>query len=260
MQLPIYQVDAFSEQPFSGNPAAIVLCDDLLPETTMQHIAAENNLAETAFVFRNSDPISIRWFTPTIEVDLCGHATLAAAHVLFEQQDNQESLVFDSRSGPLRVRQSKGRIWLDFPTDQFSAVDNCPSDLCEGLGREPLELYRGGADFLAILDSEREVSNLSPDFARIKQVQSRGIIVSAPGNEVDFVSRFFAPQSGIPEDPVTGSAHTTLIPYWSTRLNKHRMTAKQVSERGGVLHCEDRGDRVEIGGQAVTYLRGEILF
>ncbi len=260
MRLPLYQVDAFTDTLFSGNPAAVILCDGALSDTLMQSIAAENNLAETAFVSGGLNSLSIRWFTPTVEVDLCGHATLAAAHVLFEKQgDVDGGLAFDSRSGTLRVRKSETLLWLDFPADRLTREDGFPNDLTEGLGMRPLEVYRGRDDYLAILHDERSIVNLRPDLSAIAQLSCRGVIVSAQGEEVDFVSRFFAPQSGVPEDPVTGSAHTSLTPYWSMRFGKQKMRARQLSSRGGTLFCEDRGERVQIGGSAVTYLQGEIL-
>ena len=259
MKLPLYQVDAFTGRLFTGNPAAVVLCESELSAETMQSIAAENNLAETAFVVTIKTNHQIRWFTPTVEVDLCGHATLAAAHVLFNHLSLSGNTVsFSSKSGPLYVRQDGEILYLDFPADSISAVEP-PEPLIRGLGDKPTELYRGRDDYLAIFDNEDNIISLRPDMALISKVPSRGIIVSSTGREVDFVSRFFAPQSGIPEDPVTGSAHTTLIPYWSKRLAKQHLRAKQLSKRGGELVCKDLGKRVEIGGQAVTYLVGEIL-
>jgi PhzF family phenazine biosynthesis protein len=262
MRLDIFQIDAFTDRLFAGNPAAVVLCENELSGKLMQSIAAENNLAETAFVTKKPDRLAIRWFTPTVEVDLCGHATLAAAHVLFEHQGVAGSLLsFESRSGMLRVHKIDDGLWLDFPTDRFVRENTTPEELIKGLGIEPRELYRGRDDYLAILDSEDFIQDLSLDQAALTtlaRLPVRGVIVSAPGNEVDFISRFFAPQCGIPEDPVTGSAHTTLIPYWSNRLGKKKMKARQLSARGGSLLCEDHGDRVMIGGSAVTYLKGEI--
>ena len=260
MKLPIYQVDAFTSLLFAGNPAAVVFCESELPVETMLSIAAENNLAETAFVIGRGNETEIRWFTPTVEVDLCGHATLAAAHVLFNHLDFPgNEVAFSSKSGPLYVRQKGESLYLDFPADSIRAVEP-PEPLIIGLGLEPKELYRGRDDYLAIFENEDNIVSLLPDMVLISQVPARGVIVSAPGHEADFVSRFFAPQSGIPEDPVTGSAHTTLIPYWSRRLGKDHFRAKQVSRRGGELVCKDLGERVEIGGRAVTYLSGEISF
>jgi len=258
MKLPLYQIDAFTGRLFTGNPAAVVLCESELSAETMQSIAAENNLAETAFVVTTKINHQIRWFTPTVEVDLCGHATLAAAHVIFNHLNLSGNKVsFSSKSGPLHVRQDGEILYLDFPADSISAVKP-PEPLINGLGSKPTELYKGRDDYLAIFDNEDNIISLCPDKALISKVPSRGVIVSSPGSEVDFVSRFFAPQSGIPEDPVTGSAHTTLIPYWSKRLAKKQLRAKQLSKRGGELVCKDLGKRVEIGGRAVTYLVGEI--
>lgn len=260
MRLPIYQVDAFTAQLFAGNPAAVVLCGTtLLADDVMQAIAAENNLSETAYVSGVRDSLAIRWFTPTVEVDLCGHATLAAAHVLYELHgDDIGALAFASRSGPLYVRKMGGRLWLDFPADRITPEPQSRDLLAVALGQPPLEVYRGRDDILAILADEHAVATLQPDFGRIAQLPCRGVIVAARGTSAAFVSRFFAPQSGVAEDPVTGSAHTTLTPYWSERLGLKEMDALQLSPRGGALRCVDRGDRVHIGGNAVTYLRGEI--
>jgi len=258
MNLPIYQVDAFTDRLFAGNPAAVVICESGLSVSVMQSIAAENNLAETAFVVPRGKQFQIRWFTPTVEVNLCGHATLAAAHVIFNHLTFSGKVVsFSSKSGPLSVRQNGGILFLDFPADSITKVD--PSEmLVEGLALQPREVFKGRDDYLAIFESQAEVLSLRPDMGLIAKLPSRGVIVSSPGSDVDFVSRFFAPQSGIPEDPVTGSAHTTLIPYWSKRLAKKLLSAKQLSARGGELVCTDLGRRVEIGGRAITYLVGEI--
>jgi PhzF family phenazine biosynthesis protein len=258
MKIPIYQIDAFADHKFSGNPAAVVFPSAKLQPDVMQYIAAENNLAETAFVTSEGEYFEIRWFTPTIEVGLCGHATLAAAHALFNHLDyGRNSITFSSKSGLLHVRKEAEILYLDFPADTIQKVEN-RQDVTNGLGSLPKELYRGRDDFLAIFDDEDSIISLSPNMDALYKVPSRGIIASAPGRDVDFVSRFFAPQSGIPEDSVTGSAHTTLTPYWSKRLSKQNLTAKQLSKRGGILICNDLDKRVEIGGHAVTYLIGEI--
>jgi PhzF family phenazine biosynthesis protein len=259
MKLQIFQIDAFTKQLFSGNPAAVVLCDSELSSDTMQSVAYENNLSETAFIFNANNNYHIRWFTPKIEVDLCGHATLAAGHVLFNHLKILGSKVtFNSKRGPLIVRKKGDILFLDFPADPIVPAE--PIDLLiAGLGAEPVELYRGRDDYLAIFDNEDTIASLRPDVALISQVPSRGVIISSIGNEVDFVSRFFAPQAGVAEDPVTGSAHTTLIPYWSNRLAKIKLFARQISKRGGDLICTNLGERVEIGGHAVTYLAGEIF-
>jgi len=257
-KLPIYQVDAFAGRLFKGNPAAVVLSESELSTDTMQSIAAENNLSETAFVLTTDKTLQIRWFTPTVEVDLCGHATLAAAHVLFNHLDfSGNTITFSSKSGPLHVRKDGELLHLDFPADSISPAE-APAALLSGLGTEPTELYKGRDDYLAVFEKQEDITSLYPDMGAISQVPARGVIVSAPGREVDFVSRFFAPQSGVPEDPVTGSAHTTLIPYWSQRLGKRHLRARQLSARGGKLVCNDLGRRVEIGGRAVTFLTGAI--
>lgn len=259
MQLPIYQVDAFTERLFSGNPAAVIVYDaELLPET-MQAIATENNLAETAFVKHFEDNYAIRWFTPTMEVNLCGHATLASAHVLFNHLGYAEDVVsFSSKSGLLSVRREQNILYLNFPTDTLQTVDAPPVQLINGLKQMPLEVYKGRDDYLVIFEDEKTIASLDPDMNALCQVPSRGIIVSAVGLTSDFVSRFFAPQSGIAEDSVTGSAHTTLIPHWSKRLGKESLSARQISKRGGALMCKYLGERVEIGGSAMTYLEGKI--
>ena len=259
MKLPIYQVDAFTGHLFSGNPAAVVFPESELPLETMQSIASENNLSETAFVVSIGETYHIRWLTPTVEVDLCGHATLAAAYVIFNHLGYSGSTVsFSSKSGPLYVRKDGEVLYLDFPVDSIQAVEP-PNPLISGLGVKPKEVYKGRDDFLAVFDNEDTILALCPDMALLSKVPARGVIVTGPGREVDFVSRFFAPQSGIPEDPVTGSAHTTLTPYWSRKLAKQQLRARQISKRGGELVCKDLGRRVEIGGRAVTYLVGEIL-
>jgi len=260
MKVSIFQVDAFASRSFTGNPAAVVILNSELSHETMQAIAAENNLSETAFVLSAGDGYHIRWFTPTVEVDLCGHATLASAHVLFNHLGcNDNPICFSSKSGLLRARRGDdGIIYLDFPVDTLHEV-NAPKELPQALGIEPTEVYRGRDDFLVIFDSEDVIASLSPKMEILSKIPSRGVIVSAPGTTVDFVSRFFAPQSGVPEDPVTGSAHTSLIPYWSNRLGKKHLRAKQLSKRSGELICKALGERVEIGGRAVTYLIGEIV-
>jgi PhzF family phenazine biosynthesis protein len=258
MKLTMYQVDAFTDRLFAGNPAAVVVTDEALDETLMQSIAAENNLAETAFVFQKNHDYAIRWFTPTTEIDLCGHATLAAAHVFFEHLVYAlDRISFHSNSGILHVRKSDNRLWLDFPADTLESITDSKA-VKNALGIEPLELYRGRDDYMAVIANEVHLAKLKPDMAEVAQLQARGIIVTAEGDNSDFVSRMFAPQSGIPEDPVTGSAHTTLTPYWAKKLAKTELTARQLSKRGGDLICRDLGERIEIGGKAVTYLVGEV--
>jgi PhzF family phenazine biosynthesis protein len=257
MKLTIYQLDAFTSRRFGGNPAAVVPLEAWLPDDVMQAIAAENNLAETAFVIPKSDVSPLRWFTPSVEVDLCGHATLATAGVLFSYRYPQAGrLLFSTRSGELAVTRDGALLQLDFPARPGKPVDVTDA-LAAALGARPREALLA-RDLLAVFDTEAQVRSLQPDMARLATIDAFAVIVSAPGDSVDFVSRFFAPQQGIPEDPVTGSSHCTLTPYWSSRLGKTRLTAKQVSQRVGELTCELRGDRVLIAGQVVEYLKGEI--
>ncbi len=259
MILKMYQVDAFTKQLFGGNPAAVCILENWLSDSLMQSIAAENNLAETAFAVKNGEQYDIRWFTPAVEVDLCGHATLATAHVLFNHMGYSGSAItfFSNRSGELRVTQEGDLLTLDFPVDEYTLVPT-PVFLAEGLGKMPLETYRGKTDYMAVYSSQREIAELVPDFVTLNRLDGRGVIVTAPGDDCDFVSRFFAPQSGINEDPVTGSAHTTLTPYWAEQLEKTTLTAIQISERQGHLACALKGNRVAIGGHAVTFLSGEL--
>ncbi|MGK7891449.1 MAG: PhzF family phenazine biosynthesis protein [Leptolyngbyaceae cyanobacterium] len=263
VKLPIYQIDAFASRLFSGNPAAIVVIESMLDDGVMQAIAAENNLSETAFIIPDGADYYIRWFTPTVEVNLCGHATLAAAHVVFHHLGHTDKTVtfISTSSGLLTVRQDEGYLFLNFPADTLNQVpltDAIAVTLTQALGIDVLEIYRGRDDYLVIGETEAAIATLTPNLDEIKTIAARGIIASAPSTTVDFVSRFFAPQSGIPEDPVTGSAHTTLVPYWSQKLGKPRLQAQQLSQRGGMLVCQDLGNRVEIGGIAQTYLVGEI--
>ncbi len=257
MELALYQVDAFADRLFKGNPAAVCPLDDWLTDKTMQAIAMENNLAETAFIVHGEKGWRIRWFTPTTEVKLCGHATLAAAFVYFHFIDTKaDQVVFGSLSGPLTVTRSDDRLTLDFPVQPAGPVPT-PGILGRPLGAEPREVLAAD-DWLVVLDSEETVCALQPDMALLKQLERRGVIVTAQGNECDFVSRFFAPNFGIDEDPVTGSAHTVLTPYWAERLGRDRLHARQLSTRGGELYCELKGERVFIGGKVVPYLRGTI--
>lgn len=244
---------------FGGNPAAVCVLDAWLTDDKMQQIASENNLAETAFVVRTGSDYEIRWFTPTVEVDLCGHATLAAAFVLFKYYEHPSSVIsFNSRrSGLLTVEKQEDELTLDFPADVLEKAET-PEALITAFGKHPSETFKGKTDYLLIYQSQEDVANFNPDINLVNTVDARGIIVSAPGKEVDFVSRFFCPQVGINEDPVTGSAHTTLTPFWSERLGKKKMHAKQLSARQGDLTCEFLGERVKITGKAVTYLTGEI--
>jgi PhzF family phenazine biosynthesis protein len=255
----IYQVDAFTDKVFGGNPAAVCILDSWLDDKTMQQIAAENNLAETAFVVKSKYDFEIRWFTPEVEVDLCGHATLAAAHVLFEYYKCESQMInFITRtSGLLSVEKKATHLTMDFPTDVYKEIE-IPMEIINAIGSTPIEAYKGKTDYLLIFSSQQEIESIQPDFQLLSNVDGRGVIVSSVGTDTDFVSRFFAPQVGINEDPVTGSAHTTLTPVWSEKLEKKRLTAKQLSKRGGDLLCELKGDRVLISGEAITYLKGEI--
>jgi PhzF family phenazine biosynthesis protein len=257
MKLPIYQVDAFTDRLFAGNPAAVVLLDEWLPVSTLAAIASENNLAETAFVIPHSEVMPLRWFTPTVEVDLCGHATLAAAHVLFRHLlPSAERLVFATRSGNLTVTRAGEMLTLDFPTRPGTPLPITEALVC-ALGVKPVEAL-AARDWMIILESESQVQHFQPNFSRIATLDTFAVIVTAPGEQVDYVYRFFAPRQGIPEDPVTGSANCTLVPYWAARLGKWQLAAKQLSMRGGDLYCALQGDRVAIAGYAVEYLRGEI--
>lgn len=260
--MKLYQVDAFTNQLFSGNPAGVCPLDEWLPDEVMQNIAAENNLAETAFFVPKGSRFELRWFTPTIEVALCGHATLAAAHVLWQHLGYEgEEIHFDSRfSGSLSVIKDGELMTLDFPMDDIHETD-IPAVLIPALGGAiPEDLYKGKTDYLLIFETQEEIENIQPNFQELIGIDARGIIVSAPGNDVDFVSRFFAPQVGVDEDPVTGSAHTSLIPYWSKRLGEtENLTARQLSKRGGNLVCALKENRVLISGEAKTYLIGEIF-
>ena len=257
MKLPLYQIDAFTSRMFSGNPAAVVLLDTWLPDRTLQAIAAENNLAETAFVVPRGDVMPLRWFTPTVEVDLCGHATLAAAHVLFCYTfPSAERLTFSTRSGDLSVARDGDLLAMDFPSRPSEPVE-ITDGVISALGLRPRELYQA-RDLLVIYESESQIRDFRPDFSRIASIDTFAITISAPGEAVDYVYRFFAPRQGIPEDPVTGSANCTLVPYWAARLGKSDLVAKQLSPRMGDLRCALRGNRVLIAGRTVEYLRGEI--
>jgi PhzF family phenazine biosynthesis protein len=258
---PLFQVDAFAEEPFSGNPAAVVIFDEWPDDVTMQNIAMENNLSETAFLVKKEEIYYIRYFTPTIEVELCGHASLASGFVLFNicREKNSTITLRTTTKGDLFVNQQDLKITLDFPTDRYKAIE-IPDYVKEMLQTEPVEAYWGLNDLMLVFENEGQILNIKPNFEIMSKIPSRGVMITAPGTKTDFVSRFFAPQSGIPEDPVTGSAHTTLIPYWSNRLGKTQMIAKQLSKRGGTIYCEMCGDRVKIGGKAIHYLTGDITF
>lgn len=257
----IFQVDAFTDTLFSGNAAAVCILDKWLSDGLMQSIANENNLAETAFVVPNNELFEIRWFTPTVEVDLCGHATLASAFILFNilNYSSVEIKFHSLRSGCLSVVKKDDILYLDFPTDILESISELKDVSIEKcIGLKPLELYKGKTDYIAIIENEFLLQSLQPDLEEIAKLKARGLIVTAKGNTVDFVSRFFAPQSGINEDSVTGSAHTSLTHLWSKRLNKNMMLANQLSIRGGQLLCELKNERCLIGGKARLYLTGEI--
>jgi PhzF family phenazine biosynthesis protein len=259
MKISIFQVDAFTNEAFSGNPAAICPLDYWLSDKKMQQIAEENNLSETAFFVNRGDYYQIRWFTPQTEVDLCGHATLASAWVIMNKiQPDTVEIKFGSRGGELIVRRDDDYYMMDFPVHPPETC-SAPNNLIKALGQNPVEVLASNY-YLAVFDSEEEVRNLKPYMTLLKELDRIGVVITAPGEEVDFVSRFFAPAVGIPEDPVTGSAHCTLIPYWAEKLSKSRMNAKQVSCRGGDLICENKNDRVVIGGQARLYMEGRINF
>ena len=255
MSIPYFQIDAFTSTLFAGNPAGVCLLADWLPDPVLQSIAAENNLPETAFVVQRDSFFDLRWFTPHLEMELCGHATLAAAHVLFRHLGFSHSVIrFQTRSGLLTVTRDGDLLTLDFPARPAVACA-APPELIEGLGSIPFATAKA-RDYLAVFETERAVRDLQPEMAALMRLDCLGIIATAPGEDCDFVSRFFAPRAGVPEDPVTGSAHCTLIPYWAQRLGHPRLRAHQVSPRGGELFCEHRGERVGIAGRAVTYSTG----
>lgn len=259
MEINIFQVDAFAEKPFEGNSAAVCPLSSWLPDEQLQHIAFENNLSETAFfVGKNANEYDIRWFTPESEVDLCGHATLASAHVLFEHfQYENEEIIFQSQSGALKVSKFKDFILMDFPS-RMPVLNNYPVELIDAIGAEPKEVLKN-RDFVLVFDSEEVVKSIAPNFEQLKHIQETlGFIVTAPSDSYDFVCRFFAPAVGINEDPVTGSAFSELIPYWSGKLKKNILQAYQCSKRGGKVYGENHGERVTIGGHAITYLEGVI--
>jgi PhzF family phenazine biosynthesis protein len=257
MKLPLYQIDAFANQPFEGNPAAICPLTTWLPDEVMQAIAMENNLSETAFFVPEGNGFRIRWFTPLCEVDLCGHATLASAYLLFNRLScNKDVIRFESRSGVLNVSQKGDRIELDFPAQTPRACDT-PEAILTAFSKTPLECVKA-EDYIVIFDNEEHVKNVNPDLRALSTLDLRGVCISARSSQYDIVSRFFAPKYGIDEDPVTGSSYTQLAPYWSKQLGKTTITARQVSRRGGNVMCEMRGDRVAISGNAVIYLEGSI--
>ena len=256
-KLPIYQIDAFANQVFSGNPAAVCPLETWIEDIEMQAIAQENNLSETAFFVQEGNGYHIRWFTPAAEVDLCGHATLATAYVLFEYFDTQGNQIrFKSRSGELIVERENDLLAMDFPSQPPKSCE-LPEALKAGLQTVPSEIL-SSEDYFAVFSNEDEIKGMNPNMAELEKLDLRGVIVTAKGKNVDFVSRFFAPKYGIKEDPVTGSSHCALIPYWAEKLGKKDLHALQVSKRGGEIFCKNRGERVLIAGRAVKYMEGTI--
>jgi PhzF family phenazine biosynthesis protein len=258
MHVPLFQVDAFTTHRFRGNPAAVMLLDEFLPEAMLQTIAAENNLSETAFLVRDGEDYRIRWFTPALEVPLCGHATLASAAVIMERlEPNRCRVVFHSASGPLTVVREEARYVMNFPARPAQSIPT-PDGFADALGAEPVEVFVNAHNYMVLLSSAKVVRELTPDLVALARIDRPGIIVTAAGDaDYDCVSRYFAPAKGIPEDPVTGGAHCMLVPYWCKRLGKTTLRAYQASARGGELSCRAAGDRVELGGACVFYLEGQ---
>ena len=254
-----YVVDAFTDKLFQGNPAGVCLLEKWLSSETMQCIAAENNLSETAFIVKRDTYYDLRWFTPQVEVDLCGHATLAAAFVVNNFVDGAgEIMRFETKSGLLTVAKKDDLLEMDFPARKPDRIEITPQ-ITQAVSLSILEAH-SSRDLLLLAENEQQIKSFTPDFELLKQIGGYlGIIITATGDKVDFVSRFFAPAAGVPEDPVTGSAHSSLIPFWAERLGKDKMIARQLSPRGGALYCENCGDRVKIAGKAILYLRGEIM-
>jgi PhzF family phenazine biosynthesis protein len=259
MKMKLYQVDAFTDKLFGGNPAAVCPLNVWLPDHLMQQIAQENNLSETAFYVKNGDRYELRWFTPAAEVDLCGHATLASAYVLFflEGHAGDEIRFHSPRSGSLPVKRNGEWLTLNFPADTLTPI-LISNTLLDAFDRTPVAAYKGSSDYLIVFEKEEHIAQLVPHMPALERIPARGVIATAPGKDVDFVSRWFGPRVGVPEDPVTGSAHTTLTPYWSKELGKLSLTARQLSRRGGFLQCRQLEGRVEISGQCRLYMRGEI--
>lgn len=260
MELTIFQIDAFSDKVFGGNPAGVIPLESWLSDDIMQKIANENNLSETAFFVKENEHYHVRWFTPVIEVDLCGHATLGSAYVIFNELNHEGNKIrFKSRSGELIVEKSGDLLTLDFPADEIHPVE-LSEELAACFEDKPIEVIKGKTDYLFVFEDEKVIRNIKPNLSQISTLDARGVIVTAQGSDTDFVSRFFGPQSGVNEDPVTGSAHTTLTPFWAEKLNKTEFTAKQLSQRQGSLQCTLDGNRVKIAGVATKYLEGKIFF
>jgi PhzF family phenazine biosynthesis protein len=260
MNIKIFQVDAFSGKPFAGNPAAVCMLDEPISENLMQNIAMENNLSETAFVISNGDEFDINYFSPKMEIDLCGHASLASAYVIDQfYSKNTNKIVFNTHKvGQISVEVRNGLYALNLPVDEFTASNVYLDQLNEILNIRPIEVYEGKTDLMAVFENEEQIKALKPDFALLLNLDIRGLIVTAPGKSSDIVCRFFCPAIGINEDPVTGSAHTTLVPYWSAKLGKKEFVSNQISERSGELYCRDLGNRVEVAGAAVLFMKGQI--
>jgi len=257
MRIPIYQIDAFTNVQFKGNPAAVCPLKEWISNDLMQKIAAENNLSETAFFVKVEDDYELRWFTPKGEIDLCGHATLASAYVIFTYIDNNiTNIKFNTMSGILEVSREGNLISMIFPSREGEKCEATEA-LVKGLGKMPIEVYKS-RDYMAVFENEQDILNLELNMDELKKLDVLGVIATAKGNEVDFVSRFFAPNAGVDEDPVTGSAHCTLVPYWEKKLNKNEFVALQLSGRGGKLYCSDLGENVKMSGEAAAYLEGFI--
>lgn len=258
MKIPIYYLDAFTDQLFSGNPAAVIF-SDIDDTKLMQQIAAENNLSETAFISNSDNNYSIRWFAPSCEIDLCGHATLASAYVYFKYINTQATTfeINSTKHKNLKVTKNNDLLFLDFPVDELIKLSNF-DEMETLIGVRPNFIFKGRDDYLAILNSQIDIEALNPDFAKLKHLDARGLIVTAQGNNCDFVSRCFFPRTGVNEDPVTGSAHTSLVAYWAKTLNKNTFIARQLSNRGGDLSCQLEDKRVLIGGKVVEYMQGFI--
>jgi len=261
MKLPVYIVDAFTDKLFGGNPAAVCPLHEWLPDKLMQSLATENNLSETAFIIEEDDHYRIRWFTPSTEVKLCGHATLASAHIFYTELNHTKSEVwFESLSGMLKVsRKDQDTYTLDFPSNPPEETNDIPAGIFEGLGIDEAPVFKTSFDYMVLASNQQMIEDLKPDFVSLATVKARGVIVTARGNGADFVSRCFYPQTGINEDPVTGSAHTIMVPYWAKKLNKTSLKAIQLSKRRGYLDCELKSDRVLMSGNAITYLKGEYM-
>ncbi len=261
MKLPVYIVDAFTDKLFGGNPAAVCPLEEWLPDKMMQNLAAENNLSETAFIIEEDNHYHIRWFTPSVEVKLCGHATLASAHIFYTELNHlKEEVWFESQSGMLKVsRKDHNTYTLNFPANPPEIVSVIPEGLFEGLGITEAPVFKTSFDYMVLFSSQKSIENLKPDFTLLAKIKARGVITTAKGNDTDFVSRCFYPQSGVNEDPVTGSAHTIMVPYWAKEFGKNNLTATQLSKRKGFLDCELKNERVLMSGNAVTYMKGEYI-